>query len=230
LEGTNHLISWRRYQFNVWNIESSRVKSCSIPRFRVTISLIPAIGARGESLIGESCHSKCRGRSRKDCAFSTCKSVLPEPHGGRRAKESYLGKWVCYDLLINPAQELFRFQFSFTDSSTSLLYILIRMLASILFGAAILYAVLIFLYRFVIEPVIISPLSKIPAAHPTSSFSSAWILWTRWCARENATVLAAHERLGPLIRLGPNEISVNCVDGGIRTVSDHVTLTCRVWV
>ncbi|KAH0075623.1 cytochrome P450, partial [Aureobasidium melanogenum] len=35
---------------------------------------------------------------------------------------------------------------------------------------------------------------------------------------ENATVLAAHERLGPLVRLGPNEISVNCVNGGIRTV------------
>ncbi|KAH0287189.1 putative cytochrome P450 monooxygenase [Aureobasidium namibiae CBS 147.97] len=88
------------------------------------------------------------------------------------------------------------------------------MLASVLFGAAILYA----LYRFVIAPVFFSPLSKIPAAHPTASFTPAWILWTRWCSRENTTVLAAHERLGPLIRLGPNEISVNCVNGGIRTV------------
>jgi hypothetical protein len=96
------------------------------------------------------------------------------------------------------------------------------MLTSILFGAAILYG----LYRFVIVPVFVSPLSKIPAAHPTASFSPAWILWIRWSSRENTTVLAAHERLGPLIRLGPNEISVNCVNGGIRTVSNHVILTC----
>lgn len=134
----------------------------------------------------------------------------------------YLGRRGCYDLLNNPAQELSRLQFSFTISPTSLWCIATRMLATVLFGAAILYA----LYRFVIAPVFISPLSKIPAAHPTASFSPAWILWTRWCSRENATVLAAHERLGPLIRLGPNEISVNCVNGGIRTVSSHVTLTC----
>ena len=89
------------------------------------------------------------------------------------------------------------------------------MLALIAFGAAILVAV----YRYVILPVFVSPLSKIPAAHPTSSLSPSWILWTRWRGRENSTVLAAHERLGPLVRLGPNEISVNCVNGGIRTVS-----------
>ncbi|THX71840.1 cytochrome P450 [Aureobasidium pullulans] len=88
------------------------------------------------------------------------------------------------------------------------------MLALIAFGAAILVAV----YRYFILPAFVSPLSKIPAAHPTSSLSPAWILWTRWRGRENATVLAAHERLGPLVRLGPNEISVNCVNGGIRTV------------
>jgi hypothetical protein len=100
------------------------------------------------------------------------------------------------------------------------------MLGPILLGAAILYA----LYRFVVAPVFISPLAKIPAAHPTSSFSPAWILWTRWCSRENATVLDAHERLGPLVRLGPNEISVNCVNGGIRTVSHHVILTYITWM
>ena len=94
------------------------------------------------------------------------------------------------------------------------------MLALVFFGSAVLYG----LYRFIIIPVFISPLSKIPAAHLTASFSPAWILWTRWCSRETATVLAAHERLGPLIRLGPNEISVNCVNGGIRTVSYHVIL------
>lgn len=106
--------------------------------------------------------------------------------------------------------------------STPLLPVLTRMLVPVVLGAAIVYAFSIVIYRFVIAPVFVSPLSKIPAAHPTSSLSPAWILWTRWRGRENATVLAAHERLGPLVRLGPNEISVNCVNGGIRTVSNHV--------
>lgn len=154
------------------------------------------------------------------------RSVPSEPHGGRGAKESYLGRLGCYDLLNDPAQALFRLQFSFINSPTPLWYIVTRMLASTLLGAAILYAI----YRLVIVPAFISPLSNIPAAHPTASFSPAWILWTRWCSRENATVLAAHERCGPLIRLGPNEISVNCVNGGIRTVSDHVTLTYITWM
>lgn len=74
-------------------------------------------------------------------------------------------------------------------------------------------------YRHVIYPLWLSPLSRIPNAHPTASISSAWILWKRYVGKENVSVFAAHQRLGPLVRLGPNEISVNCVDGGIRTVS-----------
>lgn len=98
------------------------------------------------------------------------------------------------------------------------------MLVPVVLGAVILYAFSLLLYHFIIVPVFVSPLSKIPAAHPTSSLSPAWILWTRWRGRENATVLAAHERLGPLVRLGPNEISVNCITGGIRTVSNHIVV------
>jgi hypothetical protein len=93
------------------------------------------------------------------------------------------------------------------------------MLAPTILGGAIAYAICSFLYRYIVFPALISPLSKIPAAHPTSPLSPAWILWKRWSGKENATVLAAHERFGPVIRLGPKEISVNCVDGGIRTVS-----------
>lgn len=92
------------------------------------------------------------------------------------------------------------------------------MIASIVLGGAVLYALCTLVHRYVIHPAFLSPLSRIPAAHPTASSSPVWILWTRWIGRENVTVLAAHERLGPLVRLGPNEISVNCVNGGIRTV------------
>lgn len=63
-----------------------------------------------------------------------------------------------------------------------------------------------------------NPLRKIPAAHPIAHFTSLWIHSIRWHSIENATLKAAHDRLGPIICLGPNEVSVNCVKGGIREV------------
>ncbi|KAH4175721.1 hypothetical protein HBH43_066050 [Parastagonospora nodorum] len=63
-----------------------------------------------------------------------------------------------------------------------------------------------------------NPLRKIPAAHPLSHFTSIWIHSIRWRSVENATLKEAHDRLGPIVCLGPNEISVNCVKGGIREV------------
>ncbi|KAF2841848.1 cytochrome P450 monooxygenase-like protein [Patellaria atrata CBS 101060] len=74
------------------------------------------------------------------------------------------------------------------------------------------------LYNYFIYPTFISPLAKIPAAHPTASFSPIWIHWIRFRAREPSTIYAAHERLGPVVRLGPNEISVNSVKGGLQTI------------
>ena len=74
------------------------------------------------------------------------------------------------------------------------------------------------LYKFILYPAFFSPLAKIPNAHPTSPLSSAWILWIRWSRRENRTVHASHLKHGPIVRLGPNEVSVNSLDGGIRTV------------
>lgn len=63
-----------------------------------------------------------------------------------------------------------------------------------------------------------NPLRRVPAAHPLAHFTSLWIHWIRWHSIENATLKAAHDRLGPIICLGPNEISINCVKGGIRDV------------
>lgn len=63
-----------------------------------------------------------------------------------------------------------------------------------------------------------NPVRKIPAAHPLAPFTSLWISSIRWRKIENATIKAAHDRLGPIVCLGPNEISVNCVKGGIRDV------------
>ena len=63
-----------------------------------------------------------------------------------------------------------------------------------------------------------NPVRKIPAAHPLAHFTSLWIHSIRWRSMENTTLKAAHARLGPIICLGPEEISVNCVKGGIREV------------
>ncbi|KAG8626423.1 hypothetical protein KVT40_005368 [Elsinoe batatas] len=70
-------------------------------------------------------------------------------------------------------------------------------------------------YHFLLHPLLLSPLSRIPSAHWSSPL---WILYLRRRGRPNATIHALHLKYGPLLRLGPNELSVNCVDGGIRTV------------
>lgn len=75
----------------------------------------------------------------------------------------------------------------------------------------------VFLYTQLIYPAILSPLSKIPSAHFTSSFSNGWILWQRYMGRENRAIHEAHTRLGPIIRLGATEISVNSIEA-LRTV------------
>ena len=71
----------------------------------------------------------------------------------------------------------------------------------------------LFLYRFIIHPAFLSPLSKIPNAHWTSSFFPIWIWWKRHTAVESHSIYSAHQKVGPIVRLGPNELSVNSLDG-----------------
>lgn len=78
--------------------------------------------------------------------------------------------------------------------------------------------IFLLLYCYVIDPVFVSPLSKIPNAHPSASISSLWIMHKRLFFRENRAIYAAHQKFGPVVRLGPNEVSVNCVDNGLRTI------------
>ncbi|KAK4505818.1 hypothetical protein PRZ48_003783 [Zasmidium cellare] len=77
---------------------------------------------------------------------------------------------------------------------------------------------LLALYHYLLYPLLFSPLCKIPAANPFASISSLWILYIRWLNIENQTLLRLHEKLGPIVRLAPNELSVNCYEGGLKTI------------
>lgn len=77
---------------------------------------------------------------------------------------------------------------------------------------------LLLVYRGIIFPTFLSSLSKVPNAHWSASISPVWILWKRFKGLNNRTINAAHERFGPIVRLAPSEISINCVDDGIKSV------------
>lgn len=73
------------------------------------------------------------------------------------------------------------------------------------------------LYHYVLYPAIFSPLAKVPTPHWTCSLSDGWILCARFSSRENRTLHAAHEKYGPIIRVGPRELSVNTMEA-VKTI------------
>ena len=73
-------------------------------------------------------------------------------------------------------------------------------------------------YNYVVYPFLLSPLAKIPNAHWTSPFVSWWILWIRYRQIELASAFKAHQNLGPIVRIGPKDLSVGCYKDGIRLI------------
>ena len=78
--------------------------------------------------------------------------------------------------------------------------------------------VLLGLYRWAIYPAFISPLSKIPAARWHASFCPLWSYYIKYANIENNTVFELHKKLGPIVRMGPYELSVNCYEDGLKTI------------
>lgn len=78
-------------------------------------------------------------------------------------------------------------------------------------------ALLVLPVAWVIHTVFVSPLAKIPNAHPLAAFTPLWILYIRLTCRENRTLYEAHQKLGPVVRIGPNEISTNSPES-LRTI------------
>ncbi|KAK0704506.1 cytochrome P450 [Lasiosphaeris hirsuta] len=73
-------------------------------------------------------------------------------------------------------------------------------------------------YKFVIYPSFLSPLARIPAARWHARFLPFYSLYLKYTGTESRTTLKLHQRYGPVVRLGPNELTVNCYEGGIKTI------------
>ncbi|KAH8663873.1 cytochrome P450 family protein [Ilyonectria robusta] len=74
-------------------------------------------------------------------------------------------------------------------------------------------AVVVYLiYQYALYPVFVSPLRKLPAAHWTCHFCSLWILLARKNKQENNSLFKAHLEYGPVVRIGPNEVSADGVE------------------
>ncbi|KIW41129.1 uncharacterized protein PV06_06716 [Exophiala oligosperma] len=78
---------------------------------------------------------------------------------------------------------------------------------------------LLSIYKVVLHPLLYHPLRHIPSAHwSVPFFGDLWITYQRYRERNNAVTYAAHLKHGPVVRMGMNELSVNCVENGIRTI------------
>lgn len=76
-------------------------------------------------------------------------------------------------------------------------------------------------YKLLIHPIYFSPLAKIPAAHPLAAVTQLWMNWRRYTGREVKTFYDAFKMYGPVVRVGPNELAVNTIDRGVKTVHGH---------
>lgn len=80
------------------------------------------------------------------------------------------------------------------------------------------FLVLSCIYKFFVYPIFLSPLSKIPAANLVARISPLWLYWIRYKNVENQTIFKLHQAKGPIVRTAPRELSVNCFDGGLKTI------------
>ena len=71
----------------------------------------------------------------------------------------------------------------------------------------------LFVYKYLIQPAILSPLAKLPLAHPFCSISERWFEWQQKHDNESKSLYAAHQRCGPIVRIAPHEVSVNSIEG-----------------
>ena len=129
------------------------------------------------------------------------------------------GKIVPYIIHRILNYELFSRIYTSSSSSSSFTtlssFFLNNMASITIVGVSLL--LLLLLYRYILLPLFFSPLSKIPNAHFSAPILPLWIWSKRRKSTAVRTLFALHQRYGPVVRLAPNEISVNSVDA-LRTV------------
>lgn len=76
-------------------------------------------------------------------------------------------------------------------------------------------------YKLLIYPIFLSPLSLIPSAHPLAAITPLWMDYRRLTGKEVSTTHAAFQKYGPFVRLGPNEVAVNTITGGVTAAHGH---------
>lgn len=95
------------------------------------------------------------------------------------------------------------------DSSSSMSASLLPAALASLVGYAV--------YRLLVSPVFVSPPGKIPDAHWSSAISPLWILYALYKDTEVERLAEAHENLGPVVRVGPRDVSIESVEN-VKTV------------
>ena len=85
-------------------------------------------------------------------------------------------------------------------------------------AGGVIFLILLLAYQYIIYPAFLSPLAKIPNASFLAPYTPLWMLWNRLSGHELKTIYDAHKRNGPIVRLGPNEISVGTVNDGAKVL------------
>ena len=68
------------------------------------------------------------------------------------------------------------------------------------------------------QQILSSPLNVAKDAHWSVKFSGIWLWWHQVREQDTVAVHDAHMRLGPVVRLGPRELSINDYEGGLKPI------------
>ncbi|KAL1871337.1 hypothetical protein VTK73DRAFT_2091 [Phialemonium thermophilum] len=89
-------------------------------------------------------------------------------------------------------------------------------MASLSLIAAVFLTTVLLVKYFLLDPLVLSPLSRVPG--PRLYALTKWRLaYEDWNARSTRTILQLHEKYGPVVRIGPNQVSFNSLTA-VRTI------------
>ena len=87
-----------------------------------------------------------------------------------------------------------------------------------LFLKAVFFGSLLSACYWIVYQAFISPLSRIPAARWHARILPFYNYCIQYAGIECRATHELHSKLGPVVRLSPNVLSVNCFEGGLKTI------------